>query len=248
MPPLPNLLPKTPRWPEEVDALQPAPDVQAALTVLGRNPWHPGFERIMVGRSDQIYRRNLDLRHTDLRGSDLAGFQAASLAPSPKPQPLGPPQRVVLIGADLRRAVLTRAHLPGAQLAGARLDQAWLGHAVLPGANLAGAVLVSAALRNAFLNDADLSKADLRNADLSEASLADVMFHDADLRGADLGADNLAGAHFERAQLAGAIFNSNILAARRVDEAYGLAEAMLVEGDKRISLAEALRAHQSRSK
>ena len=108
---------------EDVVPLQRwAPDVQAALTVLGRR--EPAFGP------------DLDLRHTDLRGANL---RRAVL------------EQAVLEGARLQRAnlslaLLRAAHLEGAQLQGAllygaRMRSAWLDGAQLQGAQLHGAKL-----------------------------------------------------------------------------------------------------------
>jgi uncharacterized protein YjbI with pentapeptide repeats len=226
---VPPVLPTLPRWPEGVDPVGVHQDVQAALTVLGRNSWRPGFEVIAASRSTVYYRRSLDLRQTDLRGADLSAFQAASLAPTMKPAPINPPQRVILINADLTRAVLTRAHIGGAQMSGVRLDQAWLAHAVLAGADLSEARLIGSALRNANLHEANLSRADLRNADLSDANLGGAYLRAADLRGADLTSTALAGAEFREADVAGAKFSGATLCRTRMSGARGLVPAQLMD-------------------
>jgi hypothetical protein len=94
-----------------------APDVQAALTVLGRRQTGTGVE-------DQLDLRQLDLAGADLVNANLSG--------------------VDLRGADLRRANLeatdlSGATLEGADLSGALLDEADLSGAVLAGMNLSRA-------------------------------------------------------------------------------------------------------------
>jgi hypothetical protein len=115
-----------------VEAISPlqgwAPDVQAALTVLGRR--EPAFGP------------DLNLRQTDLRGANL---RRAVLG------------EAVLDGACLQRADLSHAllgavHLEGAQLQGAVLHGARLRSAYLDGAQLQGAHLGGAKL---YLTDLD---------------------------------------------------------------------------------------------
>ena len=78
-----------------------APDVQAALTVIGRRPTQEDDPR-------------LDLNQTDLRQADLtkANLKGAQL------------REANLSGAQLRAADLTGARLEAANLTGARLDKA----------------------------------------------------------------------------------------------------------------------------
>lgn len=121
-----------------------APDVQAAMGVLGRRQ-----------PEEVVYLSRVDLRSIALRNAHLAGsqFRHANLA------------RAVLDGvrldhadltaADLRRAYaertrLTRANLTRAHLQGANLRDADLSHADLRGANLAEAVLDRTVLAGAL--------------------------------------------------------------------------------------------------
>jgi len=104
------------------------PDVQAALTVIGRRD------------------PECDIRRIDLTGADLtramlatAHLDGAVLADAD------------LTGADLTRAMLANAHLIGANLTGARLADARLTRAMLATANLAGAHLADARLTDAVL-------------------------------------------------------------------------------------------------
>ncbi|MCX5056328.1 pentapeptide repeat-containing protein [Streptomyces sp. NBC_00201] len=127
-----------------------APDIQAALSVLGqRDPAHDRGRAIDLRgvRLDDI-----DLRRANLGGANLAGavLSHSNLEGS------------VLSGADLHGAVLNATVLTGADLSNARLDSA----------RLRAAVLVSADLRNASLHKADLRKADLTDADLGGADLS----------------------------------------------------------------------------
>jgi hypothetical protein len=133
-----------------------APDVQAALTVLGRghfadpDPDAPQF----------------DLADTDLRRSYLS---RADL------------RRARLYGADLRRA-----RFDDTDLRGATLIRAYLQEAHLLGANLQDAVLHHADLRDADLTDANLAGADLRHANLQGTKLDGVDLRGARLDGTGL--------------------------------------------------------------
>jgi hypothetical protein len=121
---------------EDIAPLQRwAPDVQAALTVLGRR--EPAFGS------------DLDLRHTDLRGANLrrayledALLEGAFL------------QKANLSHALLRAAHFEDAHLHSALLYGARMRSAWLNGAQLQGAQLHGAKLYLTDLDHAQLQGA----------------------------------------------------------------------------------------------
>jgi uncharacterized protein YjbI with pentapeptide repeats len=100
---------------------EPRTDIQAILTVLGKNhpPEGEGFNDF----------RKFDLRNTDLRGAEFwdahleyADFVGAHL------------DRVQLWGAVLSHAKLDNAHLAGANLRGAKLDGASLKNADVTGA------------------------------------------------------------------------------------------------------------------
>ena len=114
----------------------PRPDVQAAITVVGR-------------RLAERDLRPLDLAGSDLTGADLTGadLTGALLADA------------VLARADLLAAKLVRADLSGADLGGARLTGA-----NLDGADLAGADLTDADLAGANLASAELTGAELTGA------------------------------------------------------------------------------------
>jgi hypothetical protein len=121
---------------EDITPLQRwAPDVQAALTVLGRR--EPAFGP------------DLDLRQTDLRGANLrravleeAVLEGACL------------QKANLSHALLRAAHLEDARLQGALLYGARMRSAWLNGAQLQGAQLHGAKLYLTDLNHVELQGA----------------------------------------------------------------------------------------------
>jgi hypothetical protein len=124
------------------------PDVQAALTVIGRRS--PGRDFGLI-----------DLHDADLVGADLS---FANLV------------WALLRYADLTRANLVSAELSGAilsdtTLTGANLVTAHLGATDLRDADLTGADLRDADLGSADLTGADLTGADLRHATLSDADL-----------------------------------------------------------------------------
>jgi Pentapeptide repeats (8 copies) len=100
------------------DPTEPATDIAAALTVIGR--------RSEVGRDlEKEEGWQLNLNRTDLRGADLlkAHLDGASLRWAHL-------ERAVLRGAHLERAVLTEAHLEGADLGDAEgLSQAQIDQA-----------------------------------------------------------------------------------------------------------------------
>jgi len=119
----------------------PRPDVQAAITVVGRRLAERDLEPV-------------DLTGADLAGADLAGADLTG---------------AVLAGAVLAGAVLARADLLAATLVRADLSGAELGGARLTGANLTGADLTGADLADADLADSDLTDAEFARADLTGA-------------------------------------------------------------------------------
>src|SRR5271165_2127732 len=105
----------------------PRPDVQAAITTLGRRR----TERDL----GPVYLAGADLTDADLSGADLTGAVLAG---------------AVLARADLLAAKLVRADLSGADLGGARLTGANLAGADLAGADLARAEFAGAELTGAL--------------------------------------------------------------------------------------------------
>jgi hypothetical protein len=127
------------------------PDVQAALTVIGRRASDRDREPIDLTGADLA---RLRLPGADLAGARLARarFRAADL------------HGAALGGADLTGADLAFADLTGADLAGANLTAA-----DLTGARLAGAYLVGATLTRATLAGADLAGALFLHSDAQAA-------------------------------------------------------------------------------
>ena len=131
-----------------------APDVQAAVTILGR--W-----RNRLGKPPPV----LDLHNADLQGAILVGaeLQGVILVGAQL-------QDANLAGAQLQDARLNDADLQDANLAGAQLQDARLNGAQLQRAILFGAQLQDAILFGAQLQDAILDTAELQGARASEAT------------------------------------------------------------------------------
>jgi hypothetical protein len=151
------------QWPEPdsdgtVHERSTRPDIQAAITVIGRrDPAHDI--------------RPIDLAHANLTGADLvrADFAGARLT-----------------GADLTRANLDTASLSGANLGQANLTKAYLPHVNFSGAFLREAHLTGATLIDADLTAADLGMADLTGATLHGVRFTNAYLVGADLTGARL--------------------------------------------------------------
>jgi uncharacterized protein YjbI with pentapeptide repeats len=167
------------------------PDVQAAVTVVGRRD--RGHDR------QQISLAGADLPRADLTSANLvsAYLHAANLG-------FANLTGADLTGADLTYADLTRALLAGANLTHAHLSGADLTRALLADANLVGAQLAEADLTSAHLNGADLTYADLTGARLPDAGLAGANLTRARLPGADLTHAHLTDANLTGANLTGA--------------------------------------------
>ena len=147
------------------------PDVQAALTVIGRRDPRrdlPGMRiNLTLANLTHANLSDASLSGADLRYTDLTG--------------------AYLDGADLTDAYLTGAYLDGADLTEADLSGADLRDTDLPEANLSGANLSGANLTGADLPGANLSGADLSGAYLTGANLDEAKLMGADLTGAELG-------------------------------------------------------------
>jgi hypothetical protein len=140
------------------------PDIQAAVTVLGRRDARRDIQPIHLNGADLTA---ADLRDADLGGADLTD--------------------ATLRDADLTRADLAGATLRDADLTRADLTEATPRRADLGGADLAEAILRSVDLRGADLHAATLTSATLTRADLTGAYLYGAILADADLRDAALG-------------------------------------------------------------
>lgn len=161
------------------DTPGPRPDVQAALTVIGRRDIRR--DRLRIDLS------NADLTAVLLTGARLRGaiFHSATL-----------------VGADLDYADLSFASFIGADLSGAFFIDAILAHADLSGAKFAGTYLSRADLTGAKFGRVihpgdDLSGMDLTGGTLTVATLTGTPVTDATLSGA-----NYDGADFTSAYIA----------------------------------------------
>ena len=158
------------------------PDVQAAVTVLGR--------RTILATDPQLDLRRVDLRRADLQSLD---FHNANL-----------------VGAQLIGATLSNARLQGAKLSDAQLQwttftNAHLQDADLNRAQLQNVILSHARLQRAHLGGAQLQNAKFIGAQLQRAGLADAQLHNAVFLSAQLQGANLAGAQLQNANFTGAI-------------------------------------------
>lgn len=205
------------QWPpSEANGAEPErlarPDVQAAVTVVGR-------------RNEKQDIRRIDLHGADLRGADLtrlnlrrANLTRVNLAGANLPRPdLGGPD---LSDANLREADLSGADLGDGDLRGTHLDKANLRKADLSGANLSLRTTIS--LSGTTYRRVDLPRADLREADLRGVRL----------RGANLIRANLREAHLEVADLRDVLLVGAILVAVDLTRA-DLRGADLREADMR---------------
>jgi hypothetical protein len=124
------------------------PDIQAALTVIGRRD--TTHDRQPINLADA------NLTRANLTDADLA--------------------RAILTGAILTGANLTDANLIGANLTRANLTRANLTHADLARANLGSAVLAGGNLTGANLTGANLTGANLMRADLANSNLTGTLW------------------------------------------------------------------------
>jgi hypothetical protein len=144
------------------------PDVQAAITVIGRRDTSRDAGQINLARARLT---SADLRRGDFSGAtfykaDLAGavFQQTKLA------------RAVFRGANLSTCYVGYADLQNANLVEADLTAADLAHANLSRANLQSACLTGANLIEANLTEACLLTPTIDQAVLQGADLTGAMF------------------------------------------------------------------------
>ena len=176
------------QWPQP-DADSPVqerstrPDVQAAVTVVGRREAKRDIGAIDLTRAD--------LTHAILTGATLGGadLTAATLGGAD------------LTGTDLTHANLSAADVSSATFGSAKLTGADLTGADLTGTDLTGATLGSAKLTRADLTSTDLTSTDLTSTDLTDATLDEAVLTGADLTGAKLNRATLTGAKLTRADL-----------------------------------------------
>jgi len=180
---------------------RPPADVQAVLTVIGRNHWS---SPTAPSRAEGLSAFRVNLAHTDLRGADLV--DSRHLLP-----------RAYLAGSHLEGADLKGAQMQGVELTDAWLDGARLSGAAMTGADLRNTSLRSTSLQRVRLDGARLEWADLRCADLGEgstlaranllrANMERVRAERLDLRNANMRKVLLTGAQIE-ADVSGAVFD-----------------------------------------
>ncbi|MFI5898448.1 pentapeptide repeat-containing protein [Actinoplanes sp. NPDC051513] len=157
---------------------KPAPDVQAALTTIGRRRRRPNRELSQLDLSG-LHLDGVQLAHAELRGANLFNTRL---------------RHANLAKADLRKASLASAQLDFAKLENAQLQEASLMWTVLKSANLQDAQLQGATLSGTCLDLAHLSGAQLQGAKLIGTSMWRANLGAAQLQGADLLGAQLQGA------------------------------------------------------
>ena len=198
---------------QELKLPAPAPDIQAAMTALGRRQgtrivlgdysgWDPA--ELDPRRSDP----RIDLRQRDLRGVQLADadFQAAIFHRSFMTNAMLPRAKLAaaifkeadLTGADFTDASLKRVDFSSAHLVRSEFEGVDAPNASFSYANLWGASARSRRdeLPQANFEGAVFDAANMYNADFSEANLRGAGLHNADLELA-----SLSGAHLEDANI-----------------------------------------------
>ncbi len=184
------------QWSGPVSERATRPDVQAALTVLGRR--NPRHDRQSADLTDS------NLTRANLVGADLSGAILLRTALISALLAQANLTDAILLSADLTHAVvgftdLTGANLGGANLSGADFSGAIAIRASLVGANLSGAGLIDANLTDADLDGANLTHAALVGADLTRANLTRVNLTDTNLNGALLPRDAVVPEGWHRA-------------------------------------------------
>ncbi|MFJ8955212.1 pentapeptide repeat-containing protein [Streptomyces sp. NPDC102381] len=168
-----------------------APDVTAALTVLGRQPVRQS-QHVTDLRGAQL--TGASLRDVDLRDANLQDAELTSAALD----------RVLLAGAQLASARLTDAAIRDSDLSGVIAPDAQLTAVAVVNSTFTNAVLVRAVLDGADLTHADFSHASLPHAALTGACLSKAVFSHASLEHANLTGASLEGANLTHADLVGA--------------------------------------------
>jgi uncharacterized protein YjbI with pentapeptide repeats len=140
----------------------PRPDLQAAVTVIGRNPGHD--------------RRRVNLAGTYLAGTDFAGAFLAHTDLTDTDLTRADLAGACLTGTTLYRATLTDAYLPGATLTSVNLTDAKLTGVYLVGADLTGANLTGATITGANLTSATLTGATIISTNLTDTDLTGAVW------------------------------------------------------------------------
>lgn len=152
---------------------QPSPDVQAALTVVGRrDTTHDNGTRI-------------DLRGACLRNAQLSDMNLAYANLANANLENARFEHTILHDANLSSVNMSHSVLTdGTDLSNAKLEKANISDANLSEANLSVANLRDAEAQRTVLADAILDKADLRSSNLEEADLRNAKLRGTDLRNA----------------------------------------------------------------
>jgi uncharacterized protein YjbI with pentapeptide repeats len=144
----------------------PATDIQAALTVIGKQ------KAIRTTTLDLV---KAHIPKANLRGANLTGaYLWGATLTGANLTDANLAGAYLTLAADLGHAYLTGANLSGADLSGANLTGASLAGANLVGARLAGAKLGSADLAGAKLTGANLFDATITQVQLDQACGRDV--------------------------------------------------------------------------
>jgi len=147
-------------------------------------------------------------------------------------------QDAVLIGANLRGAILPTADLQRAMLTDASLVDAVISGSDLYLASLLGADLQRTLLGGARLECADLTGANLREADLCRANLQGALLRESSIialsgsEGGDQQVIRVAGANLEEATLRHTDLERALLDVSQLTQARSLAGATLPDGTK----------------
>jgi uncharacterized protein YjbI with pentapeptide repeats len=213
------------------------------LTVLGK---------LSGGRKGQVlqflYESELIHKDTyvvDLRGADFSdtALNDATLYGRSEQSYLSTSSALAILtkihlpGANLNRAklfniVLWDADLSGAHLNEANLEHAWLNRADLMSANLNEANLRWANLQNANLYGAHLNHADMLSIKANSAVLYEAHLNEAELRQADLSKADLHGAQLNGANLSGANLSGANVTTDQLARCETLAGATMPNGQK----------------
>ena len=178
--------------PEKKIAKEPATEIQAILTVLGRRK---------LGHQREDKNRHLDLSYSDLDGAIFVGAHLDATS---------------FEGAHLDGARFNNTHLEGATFVIANLEMTFFKEAHLNGAIFVGAHLDATSFEGAHLDGARFFSTTLTNVYFRSAYLTDVDFHNATIR-TSFGGAHLAGANFRDAQ---GLTVEHFAYAKGVDQAY----------------------------
>ena len=189
------------------------PDLQAALTVIGRRNSTNDVDFIDLSHASL---RFANMRHMDLEGADLSFTSLIGVNLN----------SAHLEGVQLLKANLTQADLSEANLTSATIDGANLYMAILSDARLIGATLVDVTLNAAFMPNADFTRADLYAARLSSATL----------RGANLTAARLVEAVLRHATLDNAnLLNADLTESDLTEARLNNVQGMTMEEIRRVA-------------